>query len=158
MTAVIVPTEKVHREPSRRVRVIRRLRRNPLALISFTVLVLAVLVAVLAPWLAPYSAEQTDFANAFSPPGTAGHLLGTDDLGRDVASRIILGSRASLEVALLAVATALVIGVPLGLAAGYVRAFHRHRADPGHHPAGAFGDPAPEVVGLRGRRGGGRGQ
>ncbi len=123
MTAVIVPTEKVHREPSRRVRVIRRLRRNPLALISFTVLVLAVLVAVLAPWLAPYSAEQTDFANAFSPPGTAGHLLGTDDLGRDVASRIILGSRASLEVALLAVATALVIGVPLGLAAGYVRAF-----------------------------------
>jgi len=123
MTAITVPTEKVRREPSRRARVIRRLRRNPLALISFTVLVLAVLVAVLAPWLAPYSAEQTDFANAFAPPGTAGHLLGTDDLGRDVLSRIILGSRASLEVALLAVATALVIGVPLGLAAGYVRAF-----------------------------------
>jgi len=87
------------------------------------VLVLATLVAVLAPWLAPYSPEQTDFANTFSPPGTSGHLLGTDDLGRDVLSRIILGSRASLEVGMLAVATALLIGVPLGLASGYVRSF-----------------------------------
>jgi len=85
------------------------------------VLLAALIVAVLAPWLAPYAPEQTDFAHVFSPPGTPGHLLGTDDLGRDVLSRIILGARASLEVALLAVATALLIGVPLGLAAGYFR-------------------------------------
>jgi peptide/nickel transport system permease protein len=109
------------REAGRQSRVIRRLRRNPLAVLSFTVLVIATLVALLAPWLAPYAPEQTDFANTFSPPGTAGHLLGTDDLGRDVLSRIILGLRASLEVGLLAVATALLIGVPLGLAAGYFR-------------------------------------
>ena len=44
------------------------------------------------PWLAPYAPEQTDFANTFAPPGTPGHLLGTDDLGRDVLSRIILGA------------------------------------------------------------------
>jgi len=105
--------------------VIRRLRRNPLAVISFSVLVLALFVAVLAPWLAPYAPEQTDFANTFSPPGTAGHLLGSDDLGRDVLSRIILGSRASLEVGLLAVATAMLIGVPLGLASGYVQSSTR---------------------------------
>ena len=108
--------------PSQRVRVIRRLWRNPLAVVSFTVLAVALVVAALAPWLAPYAPEQTDFVNTFAPPGTAGHLLGTDDLGRDVLSRIILGTRASLEVGVLAVATAMLIGVPLGLAAGYFRA------------------------------------
>jgi peptide/nickel transport system permease protein len=123
MTAAAVPTARFHHDASRQARVIRRLRRNPLAVISFSVLVLALFVAVLAPWLAPYSPEQTDFANTFSPPGTSGHLLGTDDLGRDVLSRIILGSRASLEVGMLAVATALLIGVPLGLASGYVQSF-----------------------------------
>ena len=109
-------------EASQRVRVIRRLLRNPLAVVSFVALAVALVVAAFAPWLAPYAPEQTDFANIFSPPGTAGHLLGTDDLGRDVLSRIILGTRASLEVGVLAVATAMLIGVPLGLAAGYFRA------------------------------------
>ncbi len=122
MTSVALPTAPtVHSEAGRRQRVLRRLRRNPLAILSFSVLAAALLVAVLAPWLAPYAPEQTDFAHVFSPPGTPGHLLGTDDLGRDVLSRIILGARASLEVALLAVVTALLIGVPLGLAAGYFR-------------------------------------
>jgi peptide/nickel transport system permease protein len=120
-TAQAPATIPAPREAGRQSRVIRRLRRNPLAVLSFTVLVIATLVALLAPWLAPYAPEQTDFANTFAPPGTPGHLLGTDDLGRDVLSRIILGLRASLEVGLLAVATALLIGVPLGLAAGYFR-------------------------------------
>jgi peptide/nickel transport system permease protein len=83
--------------------------------------IVATVVAVLAPWIAPYSPNQTDFSHTFAPPGTPGHLLGTDDLGRDVLSRIMLGMRASLEVGVLAVLTALVIGVPLGLAAGYFR-------------------------------------
>ena len=109
-------------EASQRSRVLCRLRRNPLAVASFTVLAVAVVVALLAPWLAPYAPEQTDFSNTLAPPGTPGHLLGTDDLGRDVLSRIILGVRASLQVAVLAVATALAIGVPLGLVAGYFRA------------------------------------
>jgi peptide/nickel transport system permease protein len=126
MTATQAPapapaTIPAPRETGRQSRVIRRLRRNPLAVLSFAVLLIATLVAVFAPWLAPYAPEQTDFANTFAPPGTPGHLLGTDDLGRDVLSRIILGLRASLEVGLLAVATALLIGVPLGLAAGYFR-------------------------------------
>jgi peptide/nickel transport system permease protein len=124
MTATQAPapaTIPASREAGRQSRVIRRLRRNPLAVLSFAVLMIATLVAVFAPWLAPYAPEQTDFANTFAPPGTPGHLLGTDDLGRDVLSRIILGLRASLEVGLLAVATALLIGVPLGLAAGYFR-------------------------------------
>lgn len=124
MSIVTVPVAETSPAAlTRRTRVLRRLRRNPLAVVSFTVLTLAILVALLAPWIAPYSVEQTDFNNIFSPPGTPGHLLGTDDLGRDVLSRIMLGIRASLEVGFLAVLTALLIGVPLGLAAGYFRAW-----------------------------------
>jgi len=108
-------------ERGQRSRVLRRLRRNPLAVASFTVLAVAVVVAVVARWVAPYAPEHTDFSNTLAPPGTPGHLLGTDDLGRDVLSRIMLGARASLEVALLAVLTALLVGVPLGLVAGYFR-------------------------------------
>lgn len=114
-------TVEVADEPGRGSRVLRRLLRNPLAVVSASVLIFAIIIAVFGPALAPYSSEQTDFANTFAPPGTPGHWLGTDDLGRDVMSRIMLGTRASLEVALLAVLTALIIGVPLGLAAGYFR-------------------------------------
>jgi len=119
--AIASPTTAGPAELGRRARVLKRLRHNPLAVASFAVLLVATLIAVLAPWIAPYSPEQTDFAHTFSPPGTPGHLLGTDDLGRDVLSRIMLGMRASLEVGVLAVLTALLIGVPLGLAAGYFR-------------------------------------
>jgi peptide/nickel transport system permease protein len=122
VSAVVASTEA--RTPvalGRRARVIRRLRRNPLALASFAVVLVATVVAVLAPWIAPYAPNETDFSNTFAPPGTSGHLLGTDDLGRDVLSRIMLGMRASLEVGVLAVLTALMIGVPLGLSAGYFR-------------------------------------
>jgi peptide/nickel transport system permease protein len=122
MTVLTVPVVEGPADLTRRTRVFRRLRRNPLAIISFVVLAVAVLVALLAPWIAPHAVEDTDFGHIFASPGTAGHLLGTDDLGRDVLSRIIFGIRASLEVGLLAVFTALVIGVPLGLAAGYFRA------------------------------------
>ncbi|WFE99814.1 ABC transporter permease [Micromonospora sp. WMMD964] len=123
MTVLTVPMAETAVGVTRRTRVLRRLRRNPLAVVSFVVLALAAVIALLSPWIAPYSVDQTDFARTVAPPGTAGHVLGTDDLGRDVLSRIMLGARASLQVGLLAVATSLVIGVPLGLAAGYFRAW-----------------------------------
>ena len=106
---------------SNRSKVVRRMLRNPLAITGLIVLGIAIVLAVFAPWLAPHEPTQTHLDNAFAPPGTAGYLLGTDDLGRDVLSRIMFGLRASLHVALLAVATSLVIGVPLGLMAGYFR-------------------------------------
>ncbi|TCC47824.1 ABC transporter permease [Kribbella capetownensis] len=106
---------------SNRRKVVRRILRNPLAICGLVVLVIAVMMAVFAPWLAPHEPTQTNLGQAFAPPGTPGHLLGTDDLGRDVLSRIMFGLRASLHVALLAVATSLVVGVPLGLLAGYFR-------------------------------------
>jgi len=102
-------------------RVVRRVFRNPLALTGLAVLAIGVVLAVFANWLAPHDPTQTHLSNAFAPPGTAGYLLGTDDLGRDVLSRIMFGLRASLHVGLLAVAFSLVIGVPLGLIAGHFR-------------------------------------
>lgn len=123
MTTAAPPVTTVSRtgSRSRKARVVRRLRRNPLAIVSVTVLFVAVLVAVFADVLAPHSASATDLTHTFSPPGTPGHLLGTDDLGRDILSRIMFGLRASLEVAFLAVIVSLVVGVPLGLIAGYFR-------------------------------------
>lgn len=122
MTAVIeTPVAPVAAGPGRRTRVLRRLRRNPLAVASLVVLVVAVLAALLAPLLAPYGPAETDFSHTLAPPGTPGHVLGTDDLGRDVLSRIMYGARASLEVGVLAVAVAMLVGVPLGLIGGYFR-------------------------------------
>lgn len=105
--------------PVRRGRALRRLLRSPLAVTGLVVLALAVLAAVFAPLLAPYGPNDADFSAGFVPPGSPGHLLGTDSLGRDVLSRILFGLRASLMVGVLSVLLALVVGVPLGLVSGY---------------------------------------
>lgn len=114
-----VPQATVPKELGRRRRVWLRLRRSPMGLISLIALVLAILAAALAPWIAPYDPATTDFAHNLAQPGVAGHLLGTDELGRDQLSRILFGMRASLLVGLIAVGTALVFGVLLGLVAGF---------------------------------------
>lgn len=86
--------------------------------ISLAILVVLVLVAVLANILAPYDPNAQDVSAILQGP-TGGHLLGTDDLGRDVVSRLIFGARVSLEASLLAVGIAVVLGLPIGIAAGY---------------------------------------
>jgi peptide/nickel transport system permease protein len=104
--------------PVRR-RVLRRVLRNPLALVGLVVVVIAVLAAVLAPWVAPYSYEATDFTVPAPAPPSPEHWFGTDELGRDQFSRVLYGMRASILVGALSVLVALVIGVPLGLLAGF---------------------------------------
>ncbi|MGH2942423.1 MAG: MMPL family transporter [Solirubrobacteraceae bacterium] len=93
--------------PPRGRRVLRRLTRNPLALTGLAVLALALLGALLASLLAPYTPDETQFDAAFTPPGSAGFLFGTDDLGRDIFSRILFGLQSSLQASVLAVAVAL---------------------------------------------------
>lgn len=95
-----------------------RLRRQPMTLASNVVLFGIVLVAVLAPVLAPYAPEAPDFANALSGP-TSEHKLGTDELGHDVLSQLIYAARTALVVAGGSVIVAMLIGVPLGLLLGY---------------------------------------
>ncbi len=98
----------------------RRFARNRLALLGLAVFCLIVLMAAAAPWVAPASPIKTDFTAYLQPPGPR-HPLGTDELGRDVLSRVIFGSRASLEAGLIAVGLAITAGVPLGLVAGFYR-------------------------------------
>ena len=104
---------------SGRGRILSLLRHNPLGLVGGGMLVLVVLAAVLAPILAPYPPTEVHFDTPFQRPLTEGYLLGTDDLGRDVLSRLLFGIQASLQVGVLSVLLAVVIGTPLGLLAGY---------------------------------------
>ncbi|HEU5361934.1 MAG TPA: ABC transporter permease [Gaiellaceae bacterium] len=98
----------------------RRFLRRPLAIIGLVVALAFVLAAILAPWIAPYSAGATDF-NALLAHSSGKHLLGTDELGRDVLSRIIWGARASIEAGVLATMLAMAVAVPIGIVAGYYR-------------------------------------
>ena len=95
-----------------------RLTRNRAAVVGLVFVVLLVLVALLASILAPYSFDRQDLESTDLGPSAA-HLFGTDQLGRDQLSRLLYGSRISLAVALVDVLIVLVVGVPLGLAAGY---------------------------------------
>lgn len=96
----------------------RRFRRNPLALFGLTVLTLLGLSAIFAPVLAPYDPNALDPYIALQPPN-GDHWLGTDDLGRDVLSRLLFAGRVSLLVGLGSAAIAVVIGTLLGALAGY---------------------------------------
>ena len=107
---------------ARRRRILRRrFMRRPFAIVGLVVALVFVLAAIFAPLVAPYSASTTDFNATLAPPFTHGHLLGTDELGRDQLSRIIWGSRASIQAGVLSTTLAMVIAVPIGIVAGYYR-------------------------------------
>jgi len=96
----------------------RRLIRNKLALIGASYILILALVAILAPVIAPYDPNYQDASISLQAPSTS-HLMGTDVLGRDILSRLIYGARVSLAVGIFTQAIVLIIGVPLGAAAGY---------------------------------------
>ena len=98
--------------------VLRHLRKNRIAMIGLFVIVLFVLCAVFAPLIARYDPTATNFGKALSKP-SAQHWLGNDELGRDLFSRIIYGSRISLVIGLISVAIGLALGVPIGALTGY---------------------------------------
>ena len=96
-----------------------RFRRNGLAMLGLTITIALVLMAVFAPWLAPYDPISQALAERLQPPGTLGHWLGTDDFGRDIWTRILFGSRITLYIVLLVILTAPVFGLIVGTVAGY---------------------------------------
>ncbi len=96
-----------------------RLSRNKAAMFGGVILILLIISAVLAPWIAPYSYSYQDLNLGASPPSSE-HFLGTDILGRDLFSRILYGARISLLVGFVATGVALVIGVSWGIIAGYI--------------------------------------
>ncbi|HET9140303.1 ABC transporter permease [Actinophytocola sp.] len=114
----LVELAAVPERPSRG-RMLRRLRRNPMAMSGLVVVVVAVLAAGLAPLIAPYPFDATDFTAPAPQPPSPQHWFGTDELGRDVFSRVLYGLRASIVVGVLTVLLSIVVGVPLGLLAGF---------------------------------------
>jgi peptide/nickel transport system permease protein len=100
--------------------VLSKLARDKPAVLGFLIVIAVVVIAVLAPLLAPYpgDASASHLLLRLKAPSPA-HPFGTDNLGRDILSRVILGSRGALSIALIVVGIAMVIGVPLGLLAGY---------------------------------------
>lgn len=96
-----------------------RFRRNRIALISLVFVVLLIVVAVAAPLIAPYPYDKPDYLNLLAPAFSKGHLFGTDDLGRDVLSRLLYSLRTALIVAFGAQFAALVFALLVGTVAGY---------------------------------------
>jgi peptide/nickel transport system permease protein len=98
--------------------IFRRFLRNKLSVIGALIIVALFIIAVFAPIISPYDPTSIDVYNVLSPPSKE-HILGTDELGRDLLSRIIWGSRVSLKVGFIAVGIAIVIGVFIGSIAGF---------------------------------------
>ena len=110
--------EKKLKKKSQLLEVWKQLKKNKLAVISLFVLIALILIAIFAPFLAPYSYSEQDVINA-NAPSSSQHLLGTDKLGRDILSRLIYGSRASLIMGFSAIAIGAIIGIAVGAISGY---------------------------------------
>ena len=104
----------------RRRRMRRRFMQRKTAVVGGALSLLFVLVAVFAPLVAPYSPSASDFQTVLISPSPS-HPFGTDELGRDIFSRVVFGARASIMAGALATVLAMVIAVPIGLVAGYYR-------------------------------------
>jgi ABC-type dipeptide/oligopeptide/nickel transport system ATPase component/ABC-type dipeptide/oligopeptide/nickel transport system permease subunit len=107
-----------HAKPIVRQSLIKRLVKNPIGLASMIYLALMILIAILAPFIAPFDPTLTD-PNAIMTPADGVHLLGTDSAGRDVLSRLFFGTQTTLISAFVVVLVSILVGVPAGLVAGY---------------------------------------
>jgi peptide/nickel transport system permease protein len=96
----------------------RRFRRNRLAMVGLGFIVLLVLVALFAPWIAPYGITERS-PGQFRQPPSADHWFGTDNIGRDVFSRVVHGARVSLRIGISATVISLIIGLVLGAVSGF---------------------------------------
>ncbi len=98
--------------------IINAFKKNKLALISLIFILLVIISALFAPYISPYNPDKIDVNAILQPPNPA-HMLGTDQLGRDILSRLIYGGRISIEVGFIAVSLSLFIGIFMGAYAGY---------------------------------------
>jgi len=105
--------------PPRRTSAFRRLLRHRLALLALIVLAVLVIGSAGAPWLAPHDPEELDIANRYAPPLSEGHILGSDDLGRDVLTRLMYAGQISLSVGIAAMLVTVIVGFSVGAFAAY---------------------------------------
>jgi peptide/nickel transport system permease protein len=118
MTDIVLADRPRLTKATRLRRLVRWLATDLRAALAIFVLLALVIVAIGAPWIAPYRPTAQDVNNMLAAPSPA-HLLGTDDLGRDIFSRLIYGAPATVYASLLAVSVAVAIGLPVGLIAGF---------------------------------------
>ncbi len=95
-----------------------RMKRNKLAMFGLVIIIVLILTAIFADYIAPYDYSSNDLKNQFSSP-SKDHIFGTDEFGRDIFSRIVYGSRISLKVGFISVGIALIAGVAIGAASGF---------------------------------------
>jgi len=119
VAAIAIPIDVAPRELTPAQRALRRLARRRGAMVGLVIVVFFVLLALLAPWIAPYDPLAASWSAVRKAPSWQ-HWFGTDEIGRDVLARVIWGARASLLAGVVSVAISLSIGVPVGLAAGYL--------------------------------------
>jgi len=100
-------------------RIIRRLATNRLAFLGAIAILALLLMAVFAPWIAPFDPDRINASDRFAPPLTGKYLFGADELGRDVLSRIIFGWRASLNIAAMSILGATLLGASAGIVSAY---------------------------------------
>jgi len=110
-----LPVNKIGRKIKKGWRAITRSKK---ATIGFFMILILILIVIFAPWIAPYEVDEMNTGPVFSKPAQQ-HLMGTDHYGRDVFSRIIMGTRVSMRIGVVVTLLAVLIGVPLGLLAGY---------------------------------------
>ncbi len=113
------PSQAISKSPGFWSGVLRRLCRDPVAMTALSILLILVLIAILAPYISPYDPSKGSVIRRLKPIGTAGYILGTDELGRDMVSRLIYGARLSLIMGVVPVPIAFVIGSAIGIVAGY---------------------------------------
>lgn len=117
--AVPIAAEPITGGESRPARAWRRYASDPMAVVGLVIVLLVVFAAVFAPWVAPYDPNYQWEGSRRALPGVEGHLLGTDEVGRDILSRLIYGGRLSLFVSITPTLIAAAIALVLGLVAGY---------------------------------------
>ena len=99
-------------------RVFSALKQDPLGMAGFILVVLILFLTIFAPWLAPHDPLEVDVYNRLSGPSSA-HWLGTDQLGRDILSRVLYGGQVALKVSLIAISVSMAFGLVLGMLAGF---------------------------------------
>jgi peptide/nickel transport system permease protein len=116
MTAVVA-SDMVHLTPARAAW--QRFRRHRLAMAGAVIIALLVFGSVFGPFLLPFDDKFIDIMQRFAPPLTGAHLLGTDELGRDVLARLMMGGRVSLTIGIIAMVIAMAVGIVIGTFAGF---------------------------------------